>query len=90
MIKSFKDLTTWQKAFDLALKVYDVTKRFPKEEQFGLSNQLRRASISVGSNIAEGFGRQSKREKDQFYAVAYGSLLEAESQLLIAKNWIYK
>ena len=83
MIKTFKDLKAWQLSFELASKVYRATKNFPKEEQFGITNQLRRASVSISSNIAEGFGRSSRKEKDQFYSIAYGSLLEVESQLLL-------
>lgn len=84
MIKSFKDLTAWQLSMDVAEKVYEVSKLFPKEEQFGLTNQIRRASVSISSNIAEGFGRNNLKEKDQFYGIAYGSLLEVESQLILA------
>lgn len=84
MIKTFKDLTAWQLAFEVAVIIYSVTKSFPKEEQFGLTNQIRRASVFVSSNIAEGFGRNNSKEKDQFYGIAYGSLLEVESQLLLS------
>jgi len=84
MIKTFKDLKAWQLALDVAVGVYGVTKKFPKEEQFGLTNQLRRAAVSVSSNIAEGFGRNNQKEKDQFYGIAYGSLLEVESQLILS------
>ncbi len=83
-ITSFKDLKTWQAAQDLAVTVYSVTKAFPDDERFGLTNQLRRAAVSIGSNIAEGFSRQGTREKRQFYYVAKGSLTEVESQLDLA------
>lgn len=89
MIKTFKDLTAWQLAFDVAVLIYGVTKSFPKDEQFGLTNQIRRASVSVSSNIAEGFGRNNSKEKDQFYAIAYGSLLEVESQLMLSMELGY-
>lgn len=84
MIQSFKDLKAWQLAMKVAVGVYEVTKKFPKDEQFGLTNQLRRASVSISSNIAEGFGRNNTKEKDQFYGIAYGSLLEVESQIILA------
>ncbi|NOQ68142.1 four helix bundle protein [Patescibacteria group bacterium] len=69
--------------------IYDVTKQFPKEEIFGLTNQLRRAAVSITSNIAEGFSRQSHKEKVRFYFMSLGSLTEIQSQLLIAKDIDY-
>lgn len=89
MIKSFKDLFAWQKSVDLAVAVYKLTSDYPKQEVFGLVSQLRRAVISVSSNISEGFGRNNRKEKDQFYAIAYGSLLEVESQLIISEKLGY-
>src|SRR3989344_8456482 len=88
-IKSFTDLRSWQEAHSLAIMIYNLTKKFPKEEQFGLTNQIRRASVSVVSNIAEGFSRYSSREKAQFYRHSLGSLSELQSQLLIAKDIHY-
>src|SRR3989344_8804995 len=85
-IESFKDLIAWQKGHELVLEIYKITKAFPKEEQFGLTNQLRRAAISLTSNIAEGFSRRSYKEKLQFYSIALGSLTEIQNQLLIAKD----
>lgn len=85
-IKSFTDLVAWQEGHRLVLEIYQVTKTFPKEEQFGLTNQLRRAIVSITSNIAEGFSRNSYKEKAQFYSIALGSLTEAQSQLLIARD----
>lgn len=82
--KSFRDLKVWQNATDFTVQIYKVTTAFPKEEIFGLTSQMRRAAVSIGSNIAEGFGRKSYREKDNFYSIAYGSLLEVESQVIIA------
>ncbi len=72
--RSFRDLRVWQSAEDLTVAVYDAVKALPAYEQFGLSSQLRRSMISVPSNIAEGFGRRSAKEKDQFYHHALGSL----------------
>ena len=83
-ITSFKDLKTWQHVQELAVDIYKITSLFPDEEKFGLSNQLRRAAVSIGSNIAEGFSRQSSREKVQFYHIAKGSLTEVESQIDLA------
>lgn len=83
---NFRDLVVWQKAYQLSLKTYDVTKDFPKMELYGLTSQMRRAAVSVCSNIAEGFGRFGAKEKDQFYAIAKGSLTELECQFLIARG----
>lgn len=82
----FTDLNTWKEGHKLVLMVYQITKKFPKEELFGLINQMRRAVISVTSNIAEGFSRQSYKEKAQFYSMAQGSLTELQNQLLISKD----
>ena len=88
-IKSFEQLTVWQEAINLAVSVYKLTKGFPTSEQFALTNQLRRAVSSVSANIAEGFGRQGQKEKLQFYAIAYGSLLETKSFLYLAQKLDY-
>jgi len=82
--KTFRDLLVWQEAYKLTIDVYRLTKLFPIDEQFGLTSQIKRAIVSVTSNIAEGFGRVGIKEKDQFYSIAGGSLSEVESQLLIA------
>jgi four helix bundle protein len=88
-IVSFYDLAAWQEAHALVLLLYTSTEKFPTKEQFGLTNQLRRAVISVSSNIAEGFGRQTAKEKVQFYSHANGSLLEIKSQLFAARDLGY-
>ncbi len=88
-IYSFTDLIVWQKSHQLVLAVYLLTKKFPREELFALTSQLRRAIVSLTSNIAEGFGRFSEKEKLHFYSFAYGSLLEAQNQMLIAKDLGY-
>ena len=85
-IKSFTDLTAWREAHKFVVMIYKLTKDFPSEERFGLVNQMRRAGVSITSNIAEGFSRKSKKEKIQFYSVARGSLTELQNQLLIAKD----
>lgn len=84
--KSFKDLIVWQKSKELAIAVYQLTADFPKEETYGLISQMRRAAISISSNIAESYNRFHKNEKRQFLFVAYGSGSELESQLEIAKT----
>jgi len=89
MAHSYRDLTVWQKAMTLVKDIYLQTGKFPKEELFGLTSQIRRAAISVPSNIAEAQGRLSKREFRQFLAVARGSLLELETQLFIAADLGY-
>jgi len=88
-IKDFKDLNTWQESHKLVLIIYKITKNFPKEEIFGLTSQMRRASVSITSNIAEGFGRQGYKEKIQFYYLAQGSLIELKNQILIARDIKY-
>ena len=88
-IKSFTDLDAWQEAHKLVVMIYKMSKNFPREEIFGLTNQMRRATISVTSNIAEGFSRQSYKDKIQFYSVALGSLTELQNQLLAARDIEY-
>ena len=88
-LQSFKDLNVWQKSSDLAVLVYKITDKFPKSELYGLTNQMRRAAISVSSNIAEGFKRNHKKEKLQFYNVAYSSTAELESQIEISYKLKY-
>lgn len=88
-IKSFTDLNAWKQAHLLVLEIYKLTKKFPKEEQFGLVNQLRRAVVSITSNISEGFSRGSYKEKSQFYSMALGSLTEVQNQLIIARDLGY-
>lgn len=88
-IKTFKDLLTWQEGHNLVLIVYKATNRFPHDERFGLTNQIRRASVSITSNIAEGFSRRTKKEKARFYNMGLGSLTETENQILVAKDLGY-
>lgn len=88
-IKSFTDLIAWQKAHSLALDVHNVSKSFPKDERYGLTNQIRRAALSISSNIAEGFSRRTNKDKTQFYFVAPGSLTEVQNQLLFARDVKY-
>lgn len=88
-IKSFTDLNAFKEAHKLALLIYKTTKYFPKEEKFSLIDQMRRAAISITSNIAEGFSRNTIKDKCQFYTLAQGSLSELQSQLLLAKDLGY-
>ena len=85
-IHVFTDLVVWQEAHKLVLETYVVTKKFPRDELFALTSQMRRAVISITSNIAEGFSRKSKKEKTQFYTIAKGSLTELESQFFAARD----
>jgi four helix bundle protein len=88
-INFFTDLNAWKYGHELVISIYEITKKFPKNEQFGLTNQIRRASVSVTSNIAEGFSRNSFKEKVQFYSMAQGSVTEIQNQLIIAKDIKY-
>ena len=85
-ILTYKDLIVWEKSVLLIKSIYMVTKKFPREELYSLTDQIRRAAISIASNIAEGYGRKSHREYLQFYSIAYGSALEVEAQLIISKE----
>ena len=85
-IKSFTDLDAWKEAHKLIIMIYAITKTFPKEELYSLVDQMKRCSVSITSNIAEGFSRQSKKEKVQFYHIAKGSLTELQNQLLVSKD----
>lgn len=85
-IAAFTDLDAWKEGHQLVILIYMLTKQFPRDEQFGLTSQIRRAVVSITSNIAEGFSRNSYREKLQFYSMALGSLTEVQNQLLIAKD----
>ena len=85
-IRSFTDLTAWRKGHELVLEIYKLTLILPKEERYGLIDQMRRAVISITSNIAEGFSRNSFKEKIQFYSTALGSLTEIQNQLIVTKD----
>ena len=82
---SFKDLIVWQKSRDLAVSMYRITDDFPKSELYGLTSQMRRATISISSNIAESYHRFHRKEKDQFLSIGFASGSELESQIEIAK-----
>jgi four helix bundle protein len=89
MGRSYKDLVAWQKSMDLVTATYRATAGFPKDELFGLTSQLRRAAVSIPSNIAEGQGRLLEREFRYFLGQARGSLMEVETQIQIAENLGY-
>jgi len=82
----FEKLDVWQKAVDFADQIYRITKGFPADERFGLTNQMRRAAVSISSNIAEGISRSSDRDKSRFIEIAYGSVMEIVSQSHVAKR----
>lgn len=88
-IKSFTDLHAWQEGHKLVIGIYGITKLFPPDEKFGLCDQMRRCSVSITSNIAEGFSRKSKKEKAQFLYMSLGSVTEFQNQLLIARDICY-
>ena len=88
-MSNFRNLMIWQKSIALTTKIYNSTKKFPKEEQFGITSQIRRSAVSIPSNIAEGFGRDSNKEYLRFLNISIGSLFELQTQLEISKNIEY-
>ncbi|MFH1479871.1 MAG: four helix bundle protein [Pseudomonadota bacterium] len=89
MLKNYKELKIWQKSYELCLEIYRITKGFPKEERYGLTSQIRRAAVSVPSNIAEGYGRKTTPEYIRFLYIAYGSNCELETQILLSGDLGY-
>lgn len=89
MLRSYRDLLVWQKAIELVVEGYRFSESFPKNEIYGLASQFRRASVSVPSNIAEGYGRGSRKEYIQFLSIAQGSLKELETQAILAQRLGY-
>ena len=85
-IQSYKDVSIWQKGIEITEKVYLLTKSFPSEEIYSLTNQIKRATVSIPSNIAEGFGRNSTKSYVNFLKISRGSLYELETQLVIAEK----
>lgn len=85
----FEKLEVWQNSKELALKIYEITKMFPLEEKYGITNQIRRASLSISSNIAEGFSRNSDKEKIHFLNISYGSTIEVLNFLIFCKELNY-
>ena len=89
VLKSYKELIVWQKSMTLVKDIYQLTNDFPSEEKYGLISQMRRSSVSIPSNIAEGWGRLSRKNYIQFLRISRGSLFELETQLLITKELNY-
>ena len=89
MLKNYKELKVWQKSYQLCLEIYKATKEFPDEEKYGLKSQLRRAAVSVPSNISEGYSRKTTPEYIQFLYIAYGSICEIETQTLLSSDFGY-
>jgi len=89
MLKSYRDLIAWQKAYDLCLKIYTLTNSFPKEEKYCLTSQMRRAAISIPSNIAEGYGRKTLPDYVRLLYIAFGSYCELETQMSVAADLKY-
>ena len=88
-IRSFTDLQAWKEGHNFVLNIYRITESFPRKEMFGLASQMQRAAVSVTSNIAEGFSRQSNKDKSHFYTMALGSLTELQNELLLARDLAY-
>jgi four helix bundle protein len=86
---NYEDLRVWQASVDISVKIYEITERFPKSEQYGITNQIRRSSVSIPSNIAEGSERNSNKEFGQFLSIAKGSLAELKTQLIIANRILF-
>ncbi|MDP3403706.1 MAG: four helix bundle protein [Brevundimonas sp.] len=85
-VRSYRDLKVWQRSMDIAVSIYGLTKSFPRDEQFGLVSQSRRAAVSVAANIAEGYGRSTKASYVHFLRIAQGSLKELETHLILASR----
>jgi four helix bundle protein len=89
MAKSYRELIVWQRSIELSVALYELTRRFPREEIYGLTSQLRRAGVAVASNIAEGWGRGTKPDYRNFLCIARGSALEVQTQLVITRKLGY-
>ena len=88
-LQTYKDLIAWQKSYALCLKIFKVTRSFPRDEQYGLTSQLKRSALSIPSNIAEGYTRHQTLEYIRFLYIGYASLAELETQILLAKDLEY-
>ncbi|MFZ2190386.1 MAG: four helix bundle protein [Candidatus Magasanikiibacteriota bacterium] len=88
-MQTYKELIVWKKSIDLVVEIYRQTALFPSEEKFGLTSQMRRAVVSIPSNIAEGYARKNRRENAQFVNIAYASGIELETQIIISKKLNY-
>ena len=88
MLKNYKELKVWQKSYELCLELYRITAKFPKEERYGLTSQIRRSVVSIPSNIAEGYGRKTTLDYIRMLYIAYGSVCELETQILLAGDLV--
>jgi len=88
-MQSYKELKVWKKAHVLVLKIYEITKQFPKQEMFGLTSQFRRSSVSIAANLAEGRGKNSSKDIANFFQISLGSLHETEYYLLLSRDLAY-
>jgi len=84
MLKNYKELNVWQKSYKLCLKIYQTTAKFPNEERYGLTSQIRRSAVSIPSNIAEGYGRKTTLDYIRMLYISYGSVCELETQILLS------
>lgn len=89
MLKSYRELKVWEKSYRLCVKIYRVTRKFPLEEKYVLTSQIRKSALSIPSNIAEGYGRKTKADYVRILYIAYGSVCELDTQLLIAGDLNY-
>jgi four helix bundle protein len=89
MLKNYKELKVWQKSYQLCLEIYKITAKFPKDEKFGLTSQIRRAVVSVPSNVAEGYGRKTTADYIKSLYIAYGSNCELETQIMLSGDLGY-
>jgi four helix bundle protein len=89
MLKNYKDLKVWQKSYELCLKIYRITAKFPNEEKYGLTSQIRRSAVSIPSNIAEGYGRKTTLDYIRMLYISYGSVCELETQILLAGDLVF-
>ena len=89
MLKNYKELKVWQKSYKLCLEIYRITAKFPKEERYGLTSQIRRSAVSIPSNIAEGYGGKTTADYIRYLYIAYGSVCELETQILLSMDLGY-
>jgi len=89
MLKNYRELMVWQKSYQLCLEIYRITSRFPKDEKFGLTSQIRRAVVSIPSNIAEGYGCRTTADYIKSLYIAYGSNCELETQIMLSADLVY-
>ena len=89
MLKNYKELKVWQRSYAVCIRLYQTTAKFPVEERYGLTSQIRRSAVSIPSNIAEGYGRRTTADYIRFLYIAYGSLCELETQIMLSSDLNY-